>query len=131
MIKRFLEWIGLKETLHKKDYEPPFFKENEIWWCYVGENIGSEINGKSDKFTRPIFIFKKYDKYSFLGLPLSTKNKTGSWYSPIVFAGIAQVVTLSQGRVLDYRRLKGKMGELDTLEVSCVRKAFSALHKIS
>lgn len=129
MIKQFLEWIGLKEKLHLQNYEPPFFKENEIWWCYVGENIGIEMNGKSDKFTRPIFIFKKYDRYSFLGLPLSTQNKKGSWYFPVVFAGIEQVVILSQGRVFDYRRLKGKMGELDTFEVTGVRKAFFDLHK--
>jgi hypothetical protein len=45
IIKRFLEWIGLKEKLHEKESVPPFFKEAEIWWCYFGENVGSEING--------------------------------------------------------------------------------------
>lgn len=128
MIKRFLEWIGLKEKLHTQSHLPPLFKENEIWWCYVGENIGSEINGKSNKFTRPVFIFKKYDKYSFFALPLSTKAKTGSWYTPIVFAGMEQIVVLSQGRVLDYRRLKGKMGELEKIESAKVRESYFALH---
>ena len=128
MVKKFLEWIGLKEKLHSQNYEPPLFKENEIWWCYVGENIGVEVNGKSDKFTRPVLILKKYDKYSFFGLPLSTKNKTGTWYAPIYFLGISQVVVLSQSRMFDYRRLDRKMGELDALEVSCVKEAFVALH---
>lgn len=129
MLKRFLEWIELKEKLNKKDYEPPFFKENEIWWCHVGENIGSEINGKSEIFTRPVFVFKKYDRYSFFGLPLSTKDKTGSWYAPVIFASKKQVIVLCQGRVFDYRRLMGKMGELDKTEVSDVRNAYFALHK--
>ena len=128
MVKKFLEWIGLKEKLHSQNYEPPLFKENEIWWCYVGENIGVEVNGKSDKFTRPVLILKKYDKYSFFGLPLSTKNKTGTWYAPIYFLGISQVVVLSQSRMFDYRRLDRKMSELDALEVSCVKEAFVALH---
>ena len=128
MIKKFFEWIGLKERLHTHNYQPPFFKEGEVWWCYLGENVGIEINGKSDKFTRPVLIFKKYDKYSFLGLPLSTKNKIGSWYVPISFLGLIQVVILSQSRVLDYRRLDKKMGELDFIEVSKVSDAFIALH---
>lgn len=128
MIKQFLEWIGLKEKLHVQNYEPPLFKENEIWWCHVGENIGIEINGKSKDFTRPVLIFKKYDRYSFLGLPLSTKNKIGTWYAPISFLGIPQTVILCQSRVFDYRRLDRRMGELSTLEVSGVKKAFAALH---
>ena len=94
----------------------------------MGENVGSEINGKSEIFTRPIFIFKKYDKYSFLGLPLSTKTKIGSWYVPINFLGKSQVVVLRQGRVFDYRRLKEKMGELEIIEVSSVRDAYFVLH---
>ena len=128
MIKKFLEWIGLKEKLHTQNYEPPLVKENEIWWCYVGENIGVEINGKSNKFTRPILIFKKYDKYSFLGLPLSTKNKIGTWYTSVYFLGMPQIIILSQSRVFDYRRLDRRMGELSKLEVSGVEEAFIALH---
>ena len=92
------------------------------------ENIGVEINGKSEKFSRPIFIFKKYDRYSFLGLPLSTKIKIGSWYVPVDFLGISQVVILNQSRALDYRRLDKKIGELSITEVSNVSYAFSALH---
>lgn len=128
MIKKFLEWIGLKEKLHTQNYEPPFFKENEIWWCHVGENIGVEINGKSDKFTRPILIFKKYDKCSFFGLPLSTKNKIGTWYSAISFLETLQVVVLCQGRVFDYRRLDKKIGELDAPVISKVKEDFFDLH---
>jgi mRNA interferase MazF len=128
MIKKFLEWIGLKEKLHTQNYEPPLFKENEVWWCYIGENIGVEINGKSKNFARPVLVFKKYDKYSFLGLPLSTKNKIGSWYAPVYFLGIPQVVILCQSRVFDYRRLDKRMGELDALGISSVRDAFVTLH---
>lgn len=127
-IKRFLEWIGLKEKLHNTDYNPPFFREGEIWWCYVGENVGVEANGKSEKFTRPVFVFKKYDKYSFLGLPLTTKAKTGSWYVSVNFSGKSQTVVLSQSRVFDYRRFKEKMGELEEIETERVREGYAKLH---
>ena len=114
--------------MHTQNHEPPLFKEGEVWWCSIGENIGVEINGKSKDFTRPVLIFKRYNKHSFLGLPLSTSNKTGSWYVSVYFLGISQVVVLCQSRVFDYRRLNRRMGELNTFEVSGVKKAFAALH---
>lgn len=44
IIKRFLEWMTIKEKLHSKEHKPPLFKEGEIWWSYFGENIGTEID---------------------------------------------------------------------------------------
>ena len=131
IIKRFLAWIGLKEKIHNNESLPPLFKENEIWWSYIGENVGVEINGKDQKFTRPVFVFKKYDKYSFLGLPLTTKPKTGSWFAPITFIGINQNVVLSQGRVYDYRRFKEKIGELDEKDSKIIRDMYFKLHNIA
>ena len=128
MIKKFLEWIRLKEKLHINNYEPPLFKEGEVWWCYIGENVGVEVNGKSKNFTRPVLVFKKYDKYSFLGLPLTTKDKIGTWYTPISFLGILQVAVLSQSRVFDYRRLDKKMGELHIAYMDWIKEDFANLH---
>ncbi len=128
MIKRFLEWVGLKEKLHNQGHRPPLFKEGEIWWCYMGENVGIEMNGKGEKFTRPIFVFKKYNKYSFLGLPLTTKVKVGTWYAPVRFGEKDQIAVLAQGRVFDYRRLKEKIGELEEGESKKIRDGYTALH---
>ena len=128
MLKKFLEWFGIKDQLHIAEHKPPFFREGELWWCHVGENVGNEINGKGVRFTRPVYIFKKYDRYSFLGLPLTTKEKIGTWYFPIVFRGKKQTVVLSQGRILDYRRLKEKMGEISDTERTQVRNAYFKLH---
>lgn len=128
MIKKFIEWIGIKGKLHNSDHVPPQFKEGEVWWCHMGENVGIEVNGKSQLFTRPVLIFKKYDRYSFLGLPLTTKVKTGTWYVSISLKGQDQVVVLVQGRTYDYRRLKEKVGELDKSHIQSVQKGYSDLH---
>ncbi|TSC76682.1 MAG: hypothetical protein G01um101433_739, partial [Parcubacteria group bacterium Gr01-1014_33] len=45
-MKRFLEWIGLKEKLHSAVHSAPLVSEREIWWVSIGENVGSEIDGK-------------------------------------------------------------------------------------
>ena len=78
-VKRFLEWIGLKEKLHNSVHKPPLFKEGEVWWCSFGENIGIEVNGKGGKFSRPAIIFKKLSADGFFAIPLSTQIKSGTW----------------------------------------------------
>lgn len=128
MLKKFFEWMWIKEKLHHHEYVPPLFKEGEIWWCHAGENIGIEMNGKGERFTRPFFVLKKYDRYSFLGLPLTTKEKTGTWYVVVHFGGGNQTIVLAQGRVFDYRRLKEKMGELEEGESEKVHEGYFLLH---
>ena len=127
MLKDFDSWNGIKKGLDVKNNKM-LFKEGEMWWCHLGENVGNEINGKGDRFTRPVYVFKKYDRYSFLGLPLTTKDKVGSWYFPIIFREKKQTILLSQGRILDYRRLREKMGEIGETERTEVRKAYFKLH---
>ena len=126
--KRLNEWALFKLKLENRPRKPPFFKEGEIWWCYIGENIGIELSGKNKEFTRPAFVLKKYDKYSFLGLPLTTKHKVGSWYVSIKFNNVIQMVILAQSKTMDYRRLKKKVGELDSNEQKNIINAYSNLH---
>ena len=58
-IKKFINWIRVKERLHDIESKAPLVTEGEIWWVSIGENVGSEINGKSRLFSRPAIIFKK------------------------------------------------------------------------
>jgi mRNA interferase MazF len=127
-IKRFKEWLLFKESLDARKHAPPLFSEGDIWWCHIGENVGIETGGKGNSFTRPILIFKKYDRYSFLSFPLTTRNKTGTWYAPIRFRETIQSIIVAQGRTMDYRRLKERIGELDSDQMKIVRKAFLSLH---
>lgn len=128
IVKRFLEWIKLKEKLHNNKYKPPLFKEGEIWWCSLGENIGSEINGKSKLFSRPVLVFKKLSKSTFMGIPMSSQDRKGSWYVQITLGNIKSIVILSQARLLDYKRLSSKIGELDAVEMADVRSKFKNLY---
>ncbi len=131
VIKRFLEWIKLKEQLHVSVAKPPLFKEGEIWWCSLGENIGIEINGKSKDFTRPVLIFRKLSREGFLAVPMSTKNKWGTWYVRVNQSGRAVTVLLSQIRVVSSNRLHSKMGELDDADCIKVSNAFTELYIFS
>lgn len=61
--KRFDDWNMAKKKAHKLG-RVPAFKEGEIWWCVIGENIGIEINGKQKKFSRPVLVLKKISQLS-------------------------------------------------------------------
>lgn len=61
-IKRFAEWIIVKSDLHTKAVMRNI-KDGEVYWCAVGENIGVEINGKSETFAHPVVVLKKLSQY--------------------------------------------------------------------
>jgi len=126
--KHFEEWINLKERLHfgKK---MPRIREGEVWWCSFGENIGVEINGKSARFTRPVLIMKKLSGLGFMGIPLTSQEKTGSWYATFVFLGKREFAALCQARVMSVSRLHSKMGELPASDLNIVKQAFFRLYK--
>ena len=128
IVKRFLEWIQLKEKLHENTHKPPLFKEGEIWWCSFGENIGIEVNGSNAKFSRPAIVFKKLSADGFLAIPLTTKIKEGTWYVPFTHLDVESVAVLSQVRVLSSKRLLEKHSELTTNEFQAVREGFFLLY---
>lgn len=129
MLKRFLEWFGLKEKLHNTDNIPPLVKERDLWWVSFGENVGSEINGKNKLFSRPGLVIKKLSRGFFLVAPTTSQKKEGTWYVPIKQEGRDMYVCLHQIRTIDYRRLSSRLGVVDEADFQRVKEAFLALYK--
>src|SRR3989344_3894081 len=129
MLKRFLEWIGLKEKLHQNDAEPPLVKERDLWWISLGENVGSEMNGKSRLFFRPGLVLKNLSRGFFLIAPSTSQKKEGTWYVPIQQEGKEMFICLHQIRTIDYRRLSTCLGQIAADDFKRVKEAFSRLYK--
>ena len=108
-------WNELKKKLQSID-KAPLFRERDIWWYAAGENLGSEINGKGPKFSRPILIIRKYGDMTFFGVPLSTKELSGFWYSNITVNGANRCVLLSQASSFSSLRLYKKIDRLSPHE---------------
>jgi mRNA interferase MazF len=104
-LNRFLESIGLKQKLHRGTQAPPLVSPGDIWWASIGENVGSEINGKSKLFSRPVIIFKKLAHGFYFMIPTTTKSKVGSWYVAFRQADRGMIASLHQARAIDHRRL--------------------------
>lgn len=128
-MKKFLEWIGLKEKLNTATHEPPLVSERDIWWASVGENVGLEIDGKSKLFSRPVIIFKKLAHGFYLVVPTTTQQRKGTWYVDFRQQGEDMVACLHQVRTIDYRRLFSKLGELDDQDFIRIKEKFHRLYE--
>ena len=107
--KDFDKWNKIKSNI-ENTFREPYFSEGEIWWCALGVNIGSEIDGKGDDFLRPILILKKYNQFGCLIIPLSSARNADR---DNIYAGIIEGKTatanLSQIRSLSPKRLIEKI----------------------
>jgi mRNA-degrading endonuclease toxin of MazEF toxin-antitoxin module len=129
MFEKVWDWFVLKVKLEEKKHIPPKVKERDIWWMSLGKNVGSEINGKNELFSRPGLIIKKLSKSTYLIAPTTTKQKIGSWYVPISYCNKDMNVCLHQIRVVDYRRLSSKLDQLTQDDFNRVRNSFLNLYK--
>lgn len=125
--KRFSEWIKLKQGIHESKRRR-LFKEGEIWWCFIGENVGTEINGKSDLFLRPVLVFRKFGADGFLGIPLSSRMHEGIWYVSFIYRNKYQCALLSQARVLSVYRLYDRFGRISRDDYCRILEGMSHLY---
>ena len=117
----FLVWNDKKYSIHtQKEYLQ--FKEKDILFISVGLNIGYEQFGKGDNFLRPVLVYKKFNKRTFLGIPLSTKEKVGSYYFSFIYKeNIVSTANFSQLKVFDIKRAHYRSGTIqnkDFLDLS-------------
>ncbi|MDR0979556.1 MAG: histidine phosphatase family protein [Candidatus Nomurabacteria bacterium] len=112
----------------------PIFSEREIWWCEIGENIGIEMNGKGERFQRPVLVFRKFGQKFFLGIPLTSQAKTGNYYLEINPVGNAEqsILSLTQIKALGAERLVRPIGKIGESEYNATKQAVGELlHIIS
>jgi len=127
MPKKFTSWNNIKINIEKKK-EKIYFKEREIYWANIGENIGFEQGGKGDDFTRPLLIFKKFSNNIFFGIPLSTKRKNGSFFFEFIFKdNKISTALLVQAKMYDVKRLDKKIGKISVEDFKRLKIKFNEL----
>jgi mRNA interferase MazF len=76
------------------------------------------MNGKSDFFTRPVLILKRFNKNIFFGIPLSTQIKDGNFFFTFNLNDEKSNALLVQGKTFDVKRLEKKIGMISKDEFS-------------
>jgi mRNA interferase MazF len=114
MDKDFNKWSLLKIHLNKRSIrdERGYIRigcyPREIWMCSVGINIGSEEDGKNERYSRPVLVLKVFNPDMFWGIPLTSKRHESKFYQPIVWNCKTSWAILSQLRIFSPKRLDEK-----------------------
>lgn len=127
MYKDFDKWNKLKKETHAKE-KVPYFHPREIWFTRLGENIGFEQDGKGKEYLRPVIILKKFNKQIFWAIPLTSQNKKGKFYFPINnINGKRNIAIMSQFKLIDAKRLRYKIGDIDSKKFQKIKKIISEI----
>lgn len=125
--RRFVRWHRVKTNIEQRKRFKKV-KEGEIYWAAVGQNVGSEVYGKTERFSRPILVYKKINGMTFMAIPLSTKPSKGSWYVHFVHREKFETALLNQAKVMSVKRLYDFMGTIDDNDFQRIRAGFRALY---
>jgi len=128
MSKSFVDWLAEKSRIEERAVKP-FFREQEVWWCSIGTNVGVEQDGKGHRFERPVIVFRKFNEQMLWVLPMTSRKKHGRFYFPIHLHTKEQIVVLSQLRVVSGKRLIRRVGKISDSAFSALEQAFSIFLK--
>ena len=112
-MKNYDDWNDIKKEIETTDNKF-IFKVREIYWLKVGQNIGYEVYGKGNNFLRPVLIFKKFGRNTFLGIPLTSAMKNDEFhfeFNPINNDKTNYAI-LSQIKTFSSKRIKSKLGKI-------------------
>ncbi|HAT68344.1 MAG: hypothetical protein A2481_03390 [Candidatus Yonathbacteria bacterium RIFOXYC2_FULL_47_9] len=131
MKKDFQTWHTKKSEI-SEIRKSPFFHEREIWFCYLGTNVGFEQDG-SEEFLRPVIVFRKFNNEIFWAIPLTKSKKKlnakieSYYYSFSFLPEVTSLAILSQIRLIDAKRLSRHIGTISEENFDELKKKLKAL----
>jgi mRNA-degrading endonuclease toxin of MazEF toxin-antitoxin module len=123
------DWNELKKSLELNE-KTFYLKEGQLWWLHIGRNLGFETYGKGRYFSRPVLVYRKLSPELFLGVPMTSKVKSGSWYQLIRHRGKVMTSQLNQVRVFSKKRLIKNIGQIDNRDFTKIKTAFCRLYRL-
>lgn len=109
---KFDLWNELKKKINLNLVRVSVNK-GDVWWSNIGQNVGVEIYGKNENFSRPVLIIRPIEGgKNAIGIPLTSQRHLGSWYSHFILNGRHEYAVLTQTRPIDTARLYQKLGEV-------------------
>lgn len=124
------QWNETKKHIHQNKSRI-HFRQGEVWFASIGQNIGYEVYGKGEKFFRPVVVFRKINRNTLLAIPLTSKPKEDRFHCQITFKGNTNNAILSQVRVIDSKRLAYKSGNLKREDFEKLEEAFVRFYELT
>ena len=113
---QFDDWNSTKKKSHYKENNVGF-KEREIFWARIGQNIGAEEFGKGNEFQRPILIIRKLTAPIFIGIPLTSTVKDNDYFHAFEYetkrGKVSSTAMILQLKTFDKKRLMTRIGMLN------------------
>jgi mRNA-degrading endonuclease toxin of MazEF toxin-antitoxin module len=123
MEKDFTEWHRVKQEIQDHN-QHLFVGEREVRWCFVGLNVGSEMDGSGAHYTRPVLIIKKTTPNTCLCIPLTTKQRQGpDFFETDLGDGVFRKAILSQIKLIDTKRLREVITIIDDDQFQKIKRA--------
>ncbi len=130
MENNFNKWNEVKKQVHKKANNVGF-KEREIFWVRLGQNIGSEEYGKGNEFQRPVLIVRRLTREIFFGVPLTSTLKDNDYFHSFKYQTKKDIINNSamilQLKTFDKNRLMTRIGMINKTDFEEIKNKISRL----
>ena len=123
---KFDDWNTLKKELQEKQSRIRF-KEAEIWWVSIGQNIKSESYGKGENYRRPILVLRKLSADTCICIPLSSQKKNWTWFCEYRHQWEDATALLYQIKMIHKNRFQRKIWYMDDSDFQNIKKRLKEL----
>lgn len=126
--KNYKKWSKLKSRINNQASSHQTYREGQIYWFCLGENVGVEEDGKGDLYSRPALIVRGFSQSLIWIVPLSHTKRRGRYYHEIKTNPDVDTALLSQLKSLDSARISGKpLGEISEAELNVIKDKIKLL----
>ncbi len=125
--KHFDEWNEVKKRIDDGDVSV-FIRVGEIRWAILGCNVGSEMDGKGESFTRPVLVIHVIGKKLALVIPLSTKMKDVPGYILFDWKNKKNSLCIHQMKVISQKRILKRMGKISDKKLEYIKDEIKRFH---
>ena len=117
------KWNTLKKQLDSSS-KSINLKNGNIYLVSVGKNVANEVYGKGEIFLRPVLVFKKLGHNYFLGIPLTSKEKVGSYFFEFSYKDTKSYAMFNQTRTFNANRILKYHGKMKKDEFENLKEKF-------
>jgi mRNA interferase MazF len=123
-IKFFDFWNKSKKVIN--NLQPTIiFSPGDIYWCHIGVNVGSEIDGKGPGFTRPVLVLGVFKQNLLLVLPLTSGHKQGNEYFHLTAGGQDSSICLHQAKTVSKSRFGIRIEQVSETKLKEIKSVFA------